>query len=75
MRGVIGTLFGNALYVKNDHGQFKVQFDAGRSARKFIEGCELELFGWANSNCVVDFDVEIAIEEPYDFAQGGEFNI
>jgi hypothetical protein len=75
MRGAIGTLFGEALYFKNDDGQFSVQFDAGRNARKTIEGCELEFFGWANSNCIVDIEAEITIETVYDFADGGEIKL
>ena len=75
MRGAIGTLFGDSLYFKNDHGQFAVQFDAGRSARKSIEGCELELFGWANSDCIVEVDAEIAVEKAYGFADGGEVKL
>ena len=62
-------------YFKNDHGQFAVQFDAGRSARKSIEGCELELFGWANSDCIVEVDAEIAVEKAYGFADGGEVKL
>lgn len=46
MTGAIGTTIGDLLYFKNDDGRFQVQFDAGRSARKSIEGCELEWFGW-----------------------------
>lgn len=72
MRGAIGTFIGDQLYIKNDDGQFKVQFDAGRSARQLIEGCELEWFGWANSECVFEFDAEIKIEKEFTFADGGE---
>ena len=75
MRGAIGTLIGETLYFKNDDGQFAVQFDAGRNARKTIEGCELEWFGWANSNCIVDIEAEITIEKVYDFADGGEIKL
>lgn len=75
MRGAIGTMIGDTLYFKNDHGQFAVQFDAGRNARKSIEGCELEWFGWANSDCIVEVDAEIAIETAYDFADGGEIKL
>ena len=75
MRGAIGTLIGDSLYFKNDHGQFAVQFDAGRNARKSIGGCKLEWFGWANSDCIVEVDAEIAIKEAYTFADGGEVKL
>ena len=75
MSGAIGSLLGHGLYFKNDHGQFTVQFDAGRSARKSIAECEVELFGWANSNCIVEIDAEIAIEEAYTFANGGKVKL
>lgn len=75
IRGAIGTLIGDALYLKNDMGQFDVQFDAGRNARRKVENCELEWFGWENSECIFEFDAEIAIEEPYDFAKGGELKL
>lgn len=75
MNGAIGTMIGDTLYFKNDHGQFKVQFDAGRNARKLIEGCELEWFGWANSDCIVEVDAEIEIDTAYDFADGGEIKL
>ncbi len=75
MRGAIGTLIGDNLYFKNDQGRFSVQFDAGRNARKSIDGCELEWFGWANSDCIVEVDAEIAIEEVYDFADGGQVKL
>ena len=75
MGGAIGTIFGDTLYFKNDFGQFSVQFDAGRNARKSIEGCELEWCGWANSDCIVEVDAEISIETEYDFADGGELKL
>lgn len=75
MRGGIGTLIGDNLYFKNDHGQFSVQFDAGRSARKAIEGCKLEWYGWANSDCIVEVDAEIVIETAYSFSEGGEIKL
>jgi len=75
MNGAIGTLVSDTLYFKNDHGQFQVQFDAGRSARKLIEGCELEWFGWANSDCIVEVDAEVEIETAFTFAEGGEIKL
>ena len=75
MKGAIGTFIGDSLYFKNDHGRFEVQFDAGRNARKSIEGCELEWFGWANSKCIVEVDAELVVEEVYSFAEGGEVSL
>ena len=75
MTGAIGTTIGDLLYFKNDDGRFQVQFDAGSSARKSIEGCELEWFGWANSNCIVEVDAEIAVTTEYNFADGGAIKL
>ena len=75
MTGAIGTLISDTLYLKNDDGKFKVQFDAGRAARKQIAGCELEFFGWANSDCIVDVDAEIMIEDKFSLADGVEITL
>lgn len=69
-RGAIGTMIGENLYFKNELGQFQVIFDAGREARRAIEGCELEWFGWQNSDCIVEIDAEISIDDTFEFSQG-----
>lgn len=75
MRGALGTFIGDTLIFKNDMGQFTVQFDAGRSARKRTEGCELEWFGWQNSNCLFEVDAEIAFDTDYSFSNGREVTL
>ncbi|MCK4861656.1 MAG: hypothetical protein KAS85_07085 [Rhodobacteraceae bacterium] len=75
MRGAIGTFISDTLLFKNDMGQFTVQFDAGRSARKRTEGCELEWFGWQNSSCLFEVDAEIAFDSEYSFSNGREVKL
>jgi hypothetical protein len=75
MRGAIGTKIGDQLYFKNDHGQFKVQFDAGRAARKKIEGCKIEWIGWKNSKCLHEVDAEIKLDGKYSLSDGIDLDL
>ena len=75
MKGAIGTFITDSLHFKNQHGQFDVQFDAGRKARKSKEGREVEWFGWANSNCIVEVDAELEVDEAFSFANGGKIKL
>ena len=75
MKGAIGTLLSDELFFKNEDGQFSVQFDAGRAARKKVEGCELEWFDWAKSKCLFEVDAEIVVDEPFSFADGGKIKL
>jgi len=75
LRGAIGTLFGDSIYFANANGRFEVQFDAGRTARKKIANCELNMFDWQRSDCTVEVDAEILIKEPFSFAEGTEVTL
>ncbi len=41
-----------------------------REARRKIEGCEVNWSGWENSQCIFVADVEISIDQDFQFAQG-----
>ncbi len=73
--GAIGTLIGDQLYLKNDSGTYEVIFDAGRNARKQIQACELEWFGWKNSECRFEFDVEYQIEKSDEISDGKKIRL
>ena len=75
MKGALGTFVGEAIYFKNDNGMFEVQFDAGRAARKKIEGCQLDWFVWSKSKCLFDVDAEISISEAFSLAEGGKITL
>ena len=63
LKGALGTFVGDDIYFKNDNGMFEVQFDAGRMARKKIDGCQLNWFDWSKSKCLFEVDAEISISD------------
>lgn len=75
LSGGLGTLIGDTIYFQSDLGRFQVQFDAGREARRLIEGCEISLFGNVESRCVFEVDAELRVSESYNLADGGEIEL
>lgn len=73
--GGLGTIFGDTIYFQSDLGSFKVQFDAGREARRLIEGCQITLFGNVESRCVFEVDAELVVSERYSPADGGTIEL
>lgn len=42
--GAIGTFVGDQLYYRDSTGSYRVLLDAGRTVRRELEGCEVNLF-------------------------------
>lgn len=51
VEGAVGTTFGEALYLVDQHGRYRVTLDAGRQVRKQLEGCKVNPFVPDQSNC------------------------
>lgn len=75
LTGGLGTIFGDQLYFQHDLGRFAVQFDAGRDARRKIEGCSITLFGNVDSRCVFEVDAELRASSSYKLSDGGEMEL
>lgn len=75
LTGGLGTIFGDQLYFQHELGRFTVQFDAGREARRKIEGCSITLFGNIDSRCVFEVDAELRASSSYKLSDGGEMEL
>lgn len=75
MTGTLGTYISDNIYFANEDGFFEVQFDAGREARRRIEGCLVTPFGTSSSQCVFEIDAELVVAERFDLADGGEIKL
>lgn len=75
LMGGLGTIIGDQIYFQSDLGRFRVQFDAGREARRRIEGCSITLFGNVESRCVFEVDAELRVSESFNLADGGEIRL
>lgn len=75
LTGGLGTIVGDQIYFQSDLGRFRVQFDAGREARRRIEGCSITLFGNVESRCVFEVDAELRVSESFNLADGGEIRL
>lgn len=78
--GALGTLIGDTLYFRSADGLLsddliEVQFDAGREARRLVEGCSITLFGNADPRCVFDVEAELDVIEPYNLPDGGRIRL
>lgn len=75
LEGGLGTIIGDTIYFQNELGRFPVQFDAGREARRKIEGCEISLFGNAPSRCIFEVDAELLVTSEYTLSEGGRITL
>lgn len=62
IKGAIGTFISDTLKFGDTSGIYDVIFDAGRNARKSIEGCEINLFSLQASNCFIEGKAEIVVD-------------
>jgi len=75
LTGGLGTFIGDRIYFLNDLGRFEVQFDAGREARRLIEGCQINPWGDTEARCLFEVDAELMVSESYSLADGGEVKL
>ena len=63
IRGAIGTVYGDTLYFMDSTGHYPIVLDAGRAARRSLEGCEINPFLDADRNpCQISGMAEIEVD-------------
>ncbi|MCT4553230.1 MAG: hypothetical protein N4A53_00930 [Pelagimonas sp.] len=73
IEGAVGTQYGDRLYFYDASGRFPILLDAGRAARKSLEGCEINSFMEPSENpCLITGKAEVQIDwdESKNFADG-----
>jgi hypothetical protein len=62
LKGAIGTFITDQIKYADNSGVYDVLLDAGRDARKSIEGCEIQLFAPEKSPCQIIGKGELVID-------------
>ena len=60
--GAIGAMFGDTLFFVDQTGRYEIVLDAGRTVRRQIEGCELQMFDADDSECQLTGMVEVSVD-------------
>jgi len=67
----LGTFITEDLTFVDNTGSYDVKLDAGREARRSLEGCEVNPFDWKLSDCIISGRAELTVDFPNSSVSDG----